>query len=161
MKVANLSKQEANNYCEDDKFFLYDPVWISINIPVHNYPWPSNENLEKCENLKIAFWDIEEVVPDLRNPGKYCDPPSEEQAAIIVDFLLKHRGRAVIVNCHAGISRSGAVAAFCRNKLGYEWHFGENRAYPNKRLYRMMCDYYNQVEPEGQLLTALEKALLR
>lgn len=37
----------------------------------------------------------------------------------ILDFLRKHSGTPIVVHCHAGFSRSGAVVKFMVDKLGY------------------------------------------
>jgi hypothetical protein len=156
MKVINLSKKEADNYNKEDKYFLDSFIWINIGIPVKEYLRAQNGHLEKSPNLKIDFWDIESLVPDFSNPGKYLEPPNEQHAAAIVDFIMKHRGKPIIVNCHAGISRSGAVCAFAHRCLDYEWTDFINRAHPNKVLYHLMCDYFYDKYPQP-LKTAIEK----
>ena len=139
-QVANYSRKEAKAY---SRFFT--GVWISIMEP--NQPHIENEFLDKCPNLKIKFWDTTKIVK-IFGTEDYAYPPTKEDAKQIVDFLIIHKDRHVIVNCAAGISRSGAVAQFCSDFLGHEWM--ENfkvRAYPNSLLYRMMMDYYLSFNP--------------
>lgn len=38
----------------------------------------------------------------------------------ILDYLRKHEGSPIVVHCHAGMSRSGAVVKFMIDKLGYK-----------------------------------------
>ena len=87
-------------------------------------------------------------------------PPTEWDAKAIVDFLLKHADKNVIVNCAAGISRSGAVAQFCEECLGYEWdEQDKRRAMPNYLLFKMMRDYYISIKLDNKpLLSAHEIA---
>jgi len=70
--------------------------------------------------------------------------PSLKDDGKIVRFLLKHTDKSVIVNCAAGVSRSGAIAQFCNDFLGYEWEpFCKKNADPNHVLYDLMVEYFN------------------
>jgi predicted protein tyrosine phosphatase len=118
---------------------------LSIGEPFVSDSFVSNKYLEGCPHLRLAFWDTCEPVEGLF--GEIFDPPTKEQAAQIVDFLEKNRGKNILVNCAAGISRSGAVCAFLEKHMNYEWLIaGRKRTYkkhgPNLKLLGLMEHYY-------------------
>lgn len=55
--------------------------------------------------LRLRFDDTDrdgQVLP-------HCHPATDDDVARIAVFLLKHRGKNIVVHCTAGISRSGAI----------------------------------------------------
>lgn len=141
MTVYNIPRYNAEN----NELSHPDACWISIHEPTNPKGGVdlhiTNEELDKLPNLKVRFWDIDKPL-DLIGGGQVM-PPSEEDAAQIVDFLLANKGKEVIVNCRAGISRSGAVALFCQDVLKYHWDKNcKSFAIPNMHLYRLMVNYY-------------------
>ena len=138
--VVNIPRKEAedwSHYIDPDK-----AIWIAIGEPDTKYNTIRNEFLDELPNLHISFWDIVREVPII-GTDEWAQPPTKEQAKEIVDFILKHKGKNVIVNCKAGVSRSSAVALFCRDMLRYEWlKEGQKRAVPNDLLYTLMKKYY-------------------
>lgn len=120
-------------------------IWISIEEPdvetsiVNNLAW---SNLPK---LTLQFWDVTEslVLPDYT-----ANPVTEKQVNEILEFLLKYPTHDVIVNCAAGVSRSGAIAQFCQDILSYKWdETTKRKATPNHLLYRMLVNQY-QIKTE-------------
>jgi len=144
--VVNIPRKEA----EDWSHYI-DPakaIWIAIGEPDTSYNAIRNEFLDELPNLHISFWDIVKEVPII-GTDEWAQPPTKEQAKEIVDFILKHKDKNVIVNCKAGVSRSSAVALFCHDYLKYEWlEVGRKRAVPNKLLYELMKEYYLSFNPE-------------
>lgn len=138
MTCQNIRRFSAEHWAEP-----LDPTanaWISFSEPEIPDSIVSNRVLNKLPNLKISCWDcVEEKVDEL---GDVYLPPTKEQAAEIVGFILANREKSFVVNCAAGISRSGAVCAFLEKNLGYDWTIGSNRARPNKLLLQMMNDYF-------------------
>ena len=166
MKVINIPRYAAEDFERAiEKFYIpFEPqkaIWISICEPDVLSSVVSNELLDQIPKLILSFWDVTQPI-DLGG-GEMAFPPSEAVAKAIVDFILSHRGKSVIVNCAAGISRSGAVAQFCADFLGYEWNeLGKRCAIPNHVLYTLMRDYFMSLDYEEQhgpkpLLTAYEK----
>ena len=99
--------------------------------------------MDKLPNLKIELWDL---TKEVEYDGRVIGPPSEENAAQIVNFILENPGKHIIVNCAAGVSRSGAVAQFCQDCLGYTWpYYYRSRAVPNMVLYRKMVNFYQSI----------------
>ena len=130
-------------------------IWICIGEPESSYEAVRNPILDTLPNLHISFWDLTESVPllEFNQQEKYgaelLHPPTKEDAKTIVDFVLKHKGKHVLVNCAAGVSRSSAVAQFCHDMLGYKWmDLGKRVAMPNKVLYKNMKEYYLSFNPE-------------
>jgi predicted protein tyrosine phosphatase len=142
-QCQNITRFRAENWHEN-----LDPetwAWISIGEPELVESFINNRILDALPNLKLSFWDTVETVYDIL--GAPYHPPSEKDAARIVDFLVKNRGKNFLINCAAGISRSGAICAFLEKVFSYEWEKeGKTRTYkkhgPNKLLVRMMKDYY-------------------
>jgi predicted protein tyrosine phosphatase len=139
--VANIMRVHAKEWRAE-----FNGVWISIGEPEECHI--QNKILDARPNLKLKFWDVVKPIPLIGSKkyekyGEYAMPPTEEDAKKIVDFLLEHKDKAVVVNCRAGVSRSGAVAQFCEEFLEYHWlpEFKEN-AMPNTLLYSMMKDYF-------------------
>jgi len=62
------------------------------------------------------MWDIEKDITD--NDGTIYEKPSDIELKKIVEFVNKHKDKSVfMVHCSAGISISGAVATFIRDKF--------------------------------------------
>ena len=62
------------------------------------------------------MWDIEKDITDTN--GFIYEKPSDIELKKIVDFVNKHKDKSVfLVHCSAGISRSGDVATFIRDKF--------------------------------------------
>jgi predicted protein tyrosine phosphatase len=135
-------------------------IWISISEPEDLKSVVSHPVLDQLPKLSLSFWDLTQVIIF---HGQTLYPPSPAIARAIVDFLLLHRGKHVLVNCAAGVSRSGAVAQFCADFLNYEWmEEGKKNACPNHVLYNLMRDYFLSLSYEEQfgekpLQTAYEK----
>jgi len=142
-KTANLLRAAAQEFIGGKDWKKKDVAWVSIGEPDDKSSIVVNNWLDGVPNLKIQFWDLTEAVPLLDGYGTYLYPPTEKDAATIVDFLMKNKGRNILVNCAAGVSRSGAVCAFLEKHMGYEWlEYFKESARPNKFLLRMMEEYF-------------------
>lgn len=135
-KVINIPRIAAEKF----SFLPKNAIWISIGEPEKTFIRINNEFLDQIPNLKIELWDLDE-------PCEFEDeillPPSREEAQKIVNFILEHKDKNVLVNCAAGVSRSGAVARFCEECLGYEWlEDGKRCALPNYTLFKRMRECY-------------------
>lgn len=147
-EVFNLSRREVVEFSPSK-----ESIWISIGEPCDRFGKEflhvSSKVLDKIPSLKIKFWDIIDPVIDLSNPIQRLNPPGEEEAKLIIDFILNYPNRDIIINCAAGVSRSGAIAQFCEDRLGYKWGMYKRRASPNRLLYRLLYDYYNSLNRES------------
>jgi predicted protein tyrosine phosphatase len=84
---------------------------ISINCPGSKSPLPDN-----CGNvLVLHFDDIEGPVEGAEDKFVLFDGAL---AVRILCFLQQFDGAVLIIHCHAGIARSGAVAVFAHELLG-------------------------------------------
>lgn len=123
--------------------------WISIGEPGLADTVVNNITLDKIPNLKIDFWDIVEPLASFIPEDPPFLPPLKEDAAKIIDFILENKGRNFLINCQAGISRSGAICKFLEDNLGYEWDKeGKTRTYkkhgPNKLLVGLLAENFNE-----------------
>lgn len=144
-QVFNLPRETARHLSSDD--LIEHVAWISIGEPDIESSKISNEYLDQCPNLHLQFWDVE--YPKKDGDKEYL-PPTEEHAKQIVDFILLHRNKDLVVNCKMGVSRSGAIAAFCSIMLNYKWdlHNQERSGFGkriNTTLYKLMARYYMEV----------------
>lgn len=141
-----------------DKPIPNDYAWISIQeedqpnaAPPRFYPPTKNEFFDKLNNLKLKFSDVEEVIEKKGlksfHKSEFYNPPTKRDAKKIVDFVLANTDKHIIINCAAGISRSGAISLFLHDILGYKWdEHSKGVAQPNMLLYRMLVDYYQTVK---------------
>lgn len=74
-------------------------------------------NSEKCLSLKFSDVTGEVTVKQ----HKYM-PPRKEDIYKILDFISKNLGKDFIIHCHAGVSRSGAIAYFLHEAYNYDVH---------------------------------------
>jgi hypothetical protein len=139
MNCCNLSRNEAIEF----EFILRPDInaWISINEP--GFPHTESKVFDRLNNvLKICFWDVVSPVPII-GTNEVAMPPTDEDAKLIVDFILDSKGKNMYVNCKAGKSRSAAVCQFLQDMLGYNWNeYYKKRAEPNPVLYKKMVDYW-------------------
>lgn len=123
---------------EDMRFLKDDDVWISIGEP------GCDESI-RASDFHMDFWDIINPVPaiggtkyDLKE-GEELLPMTEKQAEELYTFLCLNRDKNIVVNCAAGISRSGAVCRFCEDYLGHEWEpMSKLHAQPNIHVYNLL-----------------------
>jgi predicted protein tyrosine phosphatase len=120
-------------------------VIISITDPDSELPaFAPNEN--RLGILSLRFYDLE----DIRDQMKPKDAVAylaqfghglfkDDQAAEIVDFVegIKDKVKGILVHCHAGVSRSAAVAAVIELMLNgsNERVFNDRRYSPNLYVY--------------------------
>jgi predicted protein tyrosine phosphatase len=115
-------------------------AWVSIGEPGPNFSHVENEVLDLLPKLKLCFHD---VIRLMEHGTRVYRPPSEANAKQIVDFLVSHKEKNIIVNCAAGISRSGAVAQFCQAFLGHVWdEKQQSLSIPNSKLFELMAKYF-------------------
>ena len=137
--VYNVTRRFARDFDHN----IMDTVWVSISEPGDDTSKVQNTLLESVPNLQTAFYD---ATPPTYDMGRFTmHPATEEDIAPLVDFLVEHQEKDVVVNCAFGVSRSGAVAQFCQNVLNYNWNPQcKNQANPNKYIYALMVRYYRK-----------------
>lgn len=75
--------------------------------------------------------------------------PDINHAIAIINFLDKLTCRHVIVHCHAGVSRSAAVAQFVADKYGavlYGQHEDSDTKCLNKRIFRLLNKAFDKTQ---------------
>lgn len=62
----------------------------------------------------------------------------------VYSFIRRHRGKDFVVHCDAGISRSVAVAAWMRDRMGYCARFTScgTDHFQNRLVYQMLQKVY-------------------
>lgn len=141
-KTLNLPRYVVEESKLDWNAFKAGVAWISIGEPEKSFRHIQNEILDKCSKLKISFHDLCEP---LESEEKELFPPTRRIAHKIVRFILDNKDKNIVVNCAAGVSRSGAVCKFLEDVLGYKWiEFGKELALPNMLLYDLLVEAYNE-----------------
>jgi len=145
LKCINLPRVAAQNI--SNVLNPYSCAWISFEDPDDPKSVVDNVVLNSCPNLKLAIYDLQEETTCVLSGQKFY-PPSKEDARRIVDFVKENTGRNFIVNCAAGVSRSGAVCQFLQDCLGYKWlEEGKSNAAPNELLVKLLKEEFcNQDE---------------
>lgn len=102
-----------------------DTAWICIHDeydPPHKLKVANNTRM-----LQLTFSDVRGVTP---HKSKVYNPMSTEDALQILNFIAANKDKKIIVNCNAGISRSGAICLFIHKTYGHHlkpnfWHLSE------------------------------------
>jgi predicted protein tyrosine phosphatase len=146
--VCFLSQASFENHLKPRK----NTVAVSITDPGDK---PAIINQEIDHALRVEFTDISEEsagltvgdLPDLAKDGGPllflgCTFPDAGHAKKILDFLLPFAVSPtefhLAVHCHAGVSRSAAVAAFVADRFCAEFdQVNPDTSFANERLLRM------------------------
>ena len=97
--------------------------------------------------LNINFDDLEN---DKLVDGLTYKTINTEQADILVNFIFGNIGRDFIIHCHAGISRSGAIAQFIRDYFNNDFDVHnfdlkiKSMIRPNQRVYKELKQAYER-----------------
>lgn len=147
--VCFLSQESFENHLKPRK----NTVAVSITDPGDK---PAKINHDIRHALRVEFTDISEEsaglkvgdLPDLARDGgpllfQGCTFPDAGHAKKILDFLLPFAvGQEefhLAVHCHAGVSRSAAVAAFVADRFCAEFdQMSPDTSFANARLLRML-----------------------
>ena len=118
----------------DAEAFEYSYPWACISIASTPDDFPNISKDNRTGLLQLAFADIV-------HPTEGFILFHDDQAHDILDFVT-HKWDSIdtlMVHCHAGISRSAAVAAaIARLKWEDESEFVEEPYDPNPRVYRIL-----------------------
>jgi predicted protein tyrosine phosphatase len=113
-QIKAIPKRVFDEHFTDKEFKHYDYACFISILDVDNNEQKFDLSIENF--LQVKMWDIEKDITD--NDGTIYEKPSDVELKKIVDFVNKHKDKLVfIVHCSSGISRSGAVATFIRNKF--------------------------------------------
>lgn len=116
-QIKAFAKDAFDGIFSNEKFKYYDyACFISILEPNND---EQIFDLTIDNFLQVKMWDIGK---DIFKDGKLkYEKPSTIELQKIVEFINKHKDkRAFIIHCSAGISRSGAVATYIKNKFNDE-----------------------------------------
>lgn len=105
--IINLSAKDVENLAAIPK----NTDWICI----HDEHEPPHK-LQAKPSLELRFADVRAIT---HHGGNIYHPATKKDVEAIVEFLKKSQADTILVNCNAGISRSGAIALFAHLHLGY------------------------------------------
>lgn len=136
---------------------LPDPAHvISIRDDYTEMGW----KVEHKSILTLRFDDIEGYMgPEYRN-FDYLD------ALKILSFVRDTNGDDIVVHCHAGVSRSAAVAKFLSEKMGYELRYhplgSKSTDRYNREVYRTLeIAHYDRVVKQSSIIQPPTKGIIQ
>lgn len=112
---------------------------IKDTIPVHKAGW--------YEILQLRFNDVDALNPERPELELFNHDHAKMIIGKILNWNEKDEIERLIVHCHAGVSRSAAIAKFAADMLRLD---NFNHKYPlyNKLVYRvLMNEYMDQSDP--------------
>ena len=128
-EIVVLSCIEAEDYCCDAR-------WACISIASTEEDFSPIRKRRRKGLLQLAFADIDKPLPGFIHF-------EDDHAHDILDFVTHYWKRVdtLMVHCHAGLSRSPAVAAaIARLKWGDGSEFFEEPYLPNELVYRTILE---------------------
>jgi len=133
-----LAKNICHNEAEDITVLPENTVLISIGNP-HDDFWKLKEHPPEKVHKQVFADTTAKVGYDKR---EYL-PINKDQAFEVVTFIEENKDKHFIVNCHAGISRSGAVCLFINKNYGHSlkkdfWAL----SHPNPYVFGMLQNAY-------------------
>ena len=118
------------------RIFIPESDSVLIRIREHQ-PTPFKNEELYVDVVNVVFDDIED-------PSIYDKLMTPDDAKIIVDFMIKHFTKKLVVHCQAGISRSSATAcawAYLHQNKDLERDIRSSPLfYPNKHVYRLLIE---------------------
>jgi len=141
-----MSKQRFKDLnCNDETVEQFDNLWV-ISI----YGSAEESPFFKSEHYNVLCLQVDDILdPDVENNNLILF--NEEHAEKVCEFINNLKSReefTLVIHCHAGICRSGAIAEFARNilRLSLEDFNRENQhILPNCHISKVLREYYNQV----------------
>lgn len=133
--AANRHEIVVLNCLEAEDFECERP-WACISIANTEEDLPRIRRRKRIGLLPMAFADISQPMPGYTLF-------SDSHAHDILDFVTGHwrRIHTLMVHCHAGLSRSPAVAAaIARLKRRDDGEFFEEPYIPNRLVYRILLE---------------------
>lgn len=113
-QIQAIPKLVFDKHFTHKEFKYYDYACFISILDIDNNEQKFDTTIDNF--LQVKMWDIEKDLFE-NNELKY-EKPSEKELKRIVEFINKHKDKTVfIVHCSAGISRSGAVATFIKEKF--------------------------------------------
>jgi len=113
-QIQAIPKLVFDKHFTDKEFKYYDYACFISILDIDNNEQKFDTTIDNF--LQVKMWDIEKDL--FENDELKYEKPSENELQRIVEFVNKHKDKSVyIVHCSAGISRSGAVATFIKEKF--------------------------------------------
>ena len=134
-KIRVFSRQRMVDLYDNHPDILDRHRIISVSSPGELSPF---EDVEHPNLLKLYFDDVEVQSRSRLHPG--YEMFSQEDAKKVIGFL-KGCDQNLIVHCHAGVSRSGAIGLFAAEYLNadLDYFYRMNpQIWPNQRVLRLL-----------------------
>jgi predicted protein tyrosine phosphatase len=113
-QIQAIPKLFFDKHFTDKEFKYYNYACFISILDVDNKEQKFDKSIYNF--LQVKMWDIE--IDIYENSELKYEKPNDFELQKIVDFVNKHKNKSVfVVHCSAGISRSGAVATFIKDKF--------------------------------------------
>jgi predicted protein tyrosine phosphatase len=132
-QIRAIPKRVFEEHFTNKEFKYYDYACFISILDCDNNTELYDKSIDNF--LQVKMWDIEKDAQD--TDGTIYEKPSDIELKKIVDFVNKHKDKNVfVIHCTAGISRSGAVAYFIKEKFKeeinpYNFHDDNKHIMPN------------------------------
>jgi len=114
-QIQAIPKMVFDKHFTNEEFRLYDYACFISILDCDNDEQKFDHTIDNF--LQVKMWDIEKDIFEKKNGFTY-EKPSDTELKKIVQFINKHKDKSVfVVHCSAGVSRSGAVATFIKDKF--------------------------------------------
>lgn len=144
MKVSILSMSEVNNYVPEGKASIIRIEDGGYTLAPLKYPYTNV--------LSMSFYDIE---PKPYLPSNWNYFTKSEGFTLLNAFETIQGSDELIIHCHAGISRSPAIAlsyAWYSNDLELENSILNGKYLPNAQVMRVMAKLLGIYEDKKQMI---------
>lgn len=112
-QIKALPKYIFDNNFSNEIFKKHDNACFISIIDIDNTEQKYDLSIDNF--LQVKMWDIEN---DIIQNDYFYEKPSDEELLKIIRFVNKYKDKNIfMIHCSAGISRSGAVAMFIRDKF--------------------------------------------
>ena len=146
-QIKALPKYVFDNNFSNEIFKKHDNACFISIIDIDNTEQKYDLSIDNF--LQVKMWDIEN---DIIQNDYFYEKPSDNELLKIVHFVNKNKNKNIfMIHCSAGISRSGAVAMFIRDKFFDEidnvvFNIENKHILPNLYILKKLKELDNEIK---------------
>jgi predicted protein tyrosine phosphatase len=136
-----MSMKKASELIPDERTALIsvrEPDEDPTELAAFPYSQWTHKLIVQCDDAESTFYDVFTM--------RDIIPMTSEQAQQIVKYItaIADKIDTLVIHCHAGISRSSAVAKWAAEKYGL--YFPDKYCLYNKHIYKILQEVENDVK---------------